>query len=149
MNPQVDAIISFDNGNWNSKKYVHYCLVGNCPHGCTGPEDALATAKQTTRKLIGMGPPAAEIYRWKGVEDCNNFYGRGRGLHDILGESLRMQWDRKACDAAIAAVDQAANAELLTYATLNSAKAGLTLRDLDKDKNNLTSARLNLLTWPV
>ena len=149
MNPQVDAIISFDNGNWNSKKYVHYCLVGNCPHGCTGPEDALATAKQTTRKLIGMGPPAAEIYRWKGVEDCNNFYGRGRGQHDILGESLRMQWDRKACDAAIAAVDQAANAELLTHTTLNSAKAGLILRDLDKDKNNLTSARLNLLTWPV
>ena len=36
-----------------------------------------------------------------------------------------------------------------TQTTLNSAKAGLILRDMDKDKNNETSVRLTLLTWPV
>jgi hypothetical protein len=147
--PQVEDIISFDNGDWNSSKYVHYCLVGHCRHGCTGPETALETAKATCRKLLGNGMATAEVYRWKGVEEANTYYCAARAQHEIFSNALKMQWDRKACDKAIAEVQDAANAELLAYTTLNSAKAGLILRDMDKDKNNETSVRLTLLTWPV
>ena len=147
--PQVEDIISFDNGNWKSETYIHYCPVGQCPHGCTGPETALDTAKATARKLLGKGMVTAEVYRWKGVEEANNYYRAARAQHDIFSNALRMQWDRKACDDAIAKVQDAGNAELLAYTTLNSAKAGLILRDMDKDKNNETSVRLTLLTWPV
>ena len=89
------------------------------------------------------------MYRWKGVEEANTYYCAARAQHEIFSNALKMQWDKKACDEAIAKVQDTANAELLAYTTLNSAKAGLILRDMDKDKNNETSFRLTLLTWPV
>ncbi len=141
--------MAHDNGDWKSGRYTHYCRIGHCPHNCTSEEDSLQKAQSSMRKSLGMGMTGAELYRWKGVEDANGYYQRGRSQHEILSNALTMQFDKAACDKAIAEVDNAADAELLTYATLNSAKAGLILRDMEKDKNNETSARLTLLTWPV
>ena len=123
-----------------------------CPHECTSPSDSLEKAKSTMRKSLGMGMIGAELYRWKGVEDANGYYHRGRSQHEILSNAIKMHWDKEACDKAIAAVADAEEnkvAELLTFTTTNSAKAGLILRDMDKDTNNETSFRLTLLTRPV
>ena len=70
----------------------------------------------------------------------------------MFSNALKMQWDKKACDKAIAYVSEAeaANAaEHLAFTVTNSAKAGLILRDMEKDANNEASFRLTLLTMPV
>ena len=141
--------MTHDNGNWQSDKYVHYCKLGACPHECTDAADSLEKAKACMRLSLGMGMETAELYRWKGVENANGYYNRGRSEHDILSNALKMQWTRKACDDAIAKIEAAADSQEVEFSTMNSAKAGFLLRDMDKDKNNETSFRLTLLTWPV
>ena len=148
-NLQVERIVSHDNGDWGSAKYIHYCKVGCCPHECTSAEDSLDKAKSMVRLSLGMGMQTAEVYRWKGVEDANCYYHRGRAQHEIFSNGFKLQWDRKACDAAITSVNDAQDVEQLTFSTLNSAKAGLIIRDMDKDQDNITSSRLTLLTWPT
>ena len=66
---------------------------------------------------LGMGKETAEVYRWKGVENANIYYQGGRGQYDLLAGVLRLQWDRKACDDAITAVDATADAGLLAHST--------------------------------
>ena len=80
------------------------------------------------RLSLGMGMQTAEVYRWKGVEDANCYYYRGRAQHEIFSNAFKLQWDRKACDAAISAVEGAEDVELLAYSTLNSVKAGFIIR---------------------
>jgi hypothetical protein len=148
---QVDHIVTFDNSDWKQPEMIHYCKVGVCPHGCKNRDDALQKAKMCVRTSLGMGMETAEVYRWKGVENANSYYQRGRGQHEVLARGLRLQWDRKACDLAISAVEGlgAVDAEALTFSVMNSAKAGHVLREIDKDKDNTTSFRLSLLTWPI
>ena len=113
----MEKIVSHDNGDWKSRRYTHYCRVGVCPHECTSPSDSLEKAKSTMRKSLGMGMIGAELYRWKGVEDANGYYHRGKSQHEIFSNAIKMHWDKEACAKAIAAVADAEEnkvAELLT-----------------------------------
>ena len=141
--------MSHDNDNWDNEKYVHYCKLGVCPCECKDAADSLGKAKAGMRLSLGMGMVTAEIYRWKGVEEANCYHNRGRCQHELFSNALKMQWDRKACDAAMAKVEAAADSQDIDFSTMNSAKAGFLLRDMATDPNNETAFRSALLTSPV
>jgi hypothetical protein len=93
--PEIkDAILQYDNGNWDERDVVHWCLP-QCRCGRTE-----ASAKSKTRAAVflslGNGCCLALEYRWKGVERATAWCYRGRRQHDLFGRAVARTYDAAA-----------------------------------------------------
>lgn len=83
---EVDQILAFDNGDWDSHDLWHFC-VPSCE--CAGREAAaLAKAQQVARISLGSGMPVPLLYRFKHMEQAGAWVYRARTQHGILDAVL-------------------------------------------------------------
>ena len=147
----ADALLDHDNGDWRSREYTHWCLGEFlCPLKCKDAADSLAKAKELTRTDLGPGCPVALAYRWKHMDRAQAYMGRGRGRHDLLGQSLRRMWTAQELDEAADALAVGADdVDAIPHQTKIRAKARSVLRCLESDPEARVLMRGVILTQPL
>ena len=92
-------IMSIDNGDWDAKQWVHWCLgpqrcrAGPDQSGCGGcPQTAKRFMIAAAKKASGTMKPTPASYRWKGMEEFIAVMYRSRRQHDILLDTHLRIW---------------------------------------------------------
>ena len=142
---EIEAIASFDNGDWSEPVFRHYHVAGVCDCGCETFEEARETMRRVALLCVGGGFPVPLEYRWKHMERANFHCLRGVRYHDCLPRMLAKVWPRAHKLAAAATARQG---EAHDFNTTQQIRASRLMRFFQGDPRGHSMERFAVLTKP-
>jgi len=145
-----DHAVAALNGDPDSPEVFHYCLEYGCPLGCTSKEHSQKLVGQCILGLLTTALLVPLEYRWKYMERAMAWCFRGRRFHRILDRALKLMFTTKDIETAEAAAVRAAlNGEDVAPDAKKKIKAGLVLKELDKDPDCMLLEKASILAKPA